>query len=285
MVKDIIRSKNNPLVIRLSKLQSKKNREEDRLFILDGEKLFSEAIAFGAQIEYVVVSESFEAQRPGFAQASLESNGYGDTGLIIVSESVFEKISSEKSPQGIITVAKTIDFFEKYTTIYNNERFFSKPRAAVMLSDIQDPGNLGTVLRSASAFEMDAVYVADGCVDLFSPKTVRGSMGALFKTPICTGFNALDKIKELRESGVLVYAAALERDAISLDRLELDSDKSVCFVIGNEGHGLNADVISACDSSVFIPMAENTESLNAATASALLMWELYRRKLFIRRRK
>ena len=205
--------------------------------------------------------------------------------MILVPQSVFEKITSEKSPQGIITVAKTIDFLKKYTTIYNNEKFFTEPRASVMLCDIRDPGNLGTVLRCASAFELDAVYITDGCTDLFSPKAVRGSMGALFKTPICIESDAVSHIKKLRESGVKVYAAALDRSAISLDELEIESDQSVCFVIGNEGHGLGEDIISECDRSVFIPMAANTESLNASVASSVLMWELYKRKLLSKKRK
>ncbi|MBQ7821582.1 MAG: RNA methyltransferase [Clostridia bacterium] len=285
MEKEIITSKNNPLAVRLAKLQQKKYRELEGLFVLDGEKLFSEALAYGAEIEYVVLSESYYNEKISFVRAALKSTDRDDICIIPVADSVFEKITSEKSPQGIITVAKTIDFFEKYTTIYNNEKFFAKPKYTVMLCDMQDPGNLGTALRSACAFELDAVYVANGCADLFSPKTVRGSMGALFKAPICSGFDAVEQIKALRSCKVRVYAAALDRDAASLDKLEVSEDESVCFVIGNEGHGLGDDIIAECDRSVFIPMAQNTESLNASIASSILMWELFKRKLFYRKRK
>lgn len=278
MENTVLTSKSNPLAVQLAKLSQKKYRDEQGLFLLDGEKLFCEAVAFGASIEYVILTQDYFAQRAEYIKEKLACAGYEDMRLTIVSDAVFEKITTEKSPQGIITVAKTIDFFEKYTKIYNNEKFYSEPRSTVMLCELRDPGNLGTVLRSACAFETDAVYITNGCTDIFSPKVVRGSMGALFKAPIRNGCDALTQISELRALGVRVYAAALDRDAICLDRLELAQDDSVCFVIGNEGHGLSREVIDECDGSVFIPMAQNTESLNASTASSILMWELYKRK-------
>ena len=278
MKKEIITSKNNPLVMRLTKLQSKKYRNLEGLFMLDGEKLFKEAVSFGADIEYVILSEGYYSEKADLVADAIKSIGFEDSCIILVADSVFEKITSEKSPQGIITVAKTIDFFEKYNKIYNNEKFFAKRRSCVMLCDLRDPGNLGGALRSACAFEIDAVYVTEGCTDIFSPKTVRGSMGALFKAPIRCGCDAVTQVREMRECGVKVYAAALDRNAVSLDKLEIADSDSVCFVIGNEGHGLDISVIDECDGTVFIPMAENTESLNATTASSILMWELFKRK-------
>lgn len=278
MKKEIITSKNNPLVMRLAKLQSKKYRNLEGLFILDGEKLFKEAVSFGADIEYVILSEDYYSENADLVTDAIKSIGMEESCVIPVTDAVFEKITSEKSPQGIITVAKTIDFFEKYNKIYNNEKFFAERRSCVMLCDLRDPGNLGGALRSACAFEIDAVYVTEGCTDIFSPKTVRGSMGALFKAPIRCGCDAVTQVREMRECGVKVYAAALDRNAVSLDRLEIADRESVCFVIGNEGHGLDQSVIDECDGTVFIPMAENTESLNATTASSILMWELFKRK-------
>lgn len=285
MKTEILSSKNNPLIVRLTKLKEKKYREREGLFMLDGEKLFFEALEFGAEIEYIVLSETYYNKSEKIVSDALESFGHGDARVILVADPVFEKITDEKSPQGIITVAKTIDFFEKYNTIYNNEKFFAEPRALVMLCDIRDPGNLGTVLRCASAFELDTVCITKGCTDLFSPKAVRGSMGALFKAPIRMENDAIASIRALKQSGVKVYAAALDRTAVSLDELEMESDQSVCFVIGNEGHGLGDDIISECDKSVFIPMAPDTESLNASVASSVLMWELYKRKLLSKKRK
>ncbi len=281
MKKEIILSKNNPTVVRLAKLKSKKHREDQGLFMLDGEKLFCEAAEYGAEIEFVLLSEDFLSERAEFAEyvtSSLEKIKSDNTRVLVLEKNVFEKITSEKSPQGIITVVKTIDFFEKYNTIYNNESFYQKPRAVIMLCDVRDPGNLGTVLRSACAFDIDAVVIDRGCCDLFSPKVVRGSMGALFKAPIKLVDNALREIEDMRAFGVHVYAAALDREAVGLDKLEIDNNESVCFVIGNEGSGLEKSVIDACERSVFIPMAENTESLNASIASSVLMWELFKRK-------
>ncbi len=280
--KELITSKNNPTVVRLSKLGTKKYRELEGLFVCDGEKLFFEAVGAHLDIEYVVFGKSFAEEKNGEnvrkIRDALESGGYTDVTLLTLTDDVFEKITSEKSPQGLITVAKTIDFSEKYNKIYNNEKFFTSPRNLVMLSELQAPGNLGTVLRCAAAFELDALYVCKGCVDLFSPKTVRGAMGALFKQPVKLAESAVDEIRALRASGVKVYAAALDRNAVELDKLELSPDESVCFVIGNEGNGLCDDVINECDKTVFIPMSENTESLNASMASALFMWELFKNK-------
>ncbi len=281
MKKEIILSKNNPTITRLAKLSMKKYREEEGLFMLDGEKLFCEAIQYGADIEFVLLSERFCAERSEFTEyvmKSLEEKKSDKTRVLVLDDCVFEKITTEKSPQGIITVAKTIDFFQKYNTIYNNEKFFDAPRAAVMLCDVRDPGNLGTALRSACAFDIDAVIIDGGCCDLFSPKVVRGSMGAVFKAPIKLVDDALVEIEKMRALGVRVFAAALDREAVSLDKLELGDSESVCFVIGNEGSGLDKSIIDACDKSVFIPMAENTESLNASVASSVLMWELFKRK-------
>ena len=280
--KELITSKNNPTVVRLSKLGTKKYRELEGLFVCDGEKLFSEAVNSNLDIEYVVLNKSYAEEKNGAnirrIKEELECGGYADVTLLTLADDVFEKITSEKSPQGVITVAKTIDFFKKYNKIYNNEKFFESSRNLIMLSELQDPGNLGTVLRCAAAFELDALYVCKGCVDLFSPKTVRGAMGALFKQPVKLADNAVDEIRALRASGVKVYAAALDRNATELDKLELSNNDSVCFVIGNEGNGLSEDVINECDGTVFIPMSENTESLNASMASALFMWELFKNK-------
>ncbi len=276
--KELITSKSNPTVVRLSKLGTKKYRELEGLFTADGEKLFFEAVSSKIDIEFVALSESFAKRGKSRITEALERGGYTDVTVLTLADDVFEKITAEKSPQGIITVAKTIDFSKKYNKIYNNEKFFTSPRNLVMLSDLQDPGNLGTVLRCAAAFELDALYVCRGCVDLFSPKTVRGAMGALFKQPIKTAGVATDEIRGLRASGVKVYAAALDRNAVELDKLALSPDDSVCFVIGNEGNGLNDEVINECDGTVFIPMNVSTESLNASVASAVFMWELFKNR-------
>lgn len=277
-IRETVTSKNNPLIMNIAKLEKKKYREERGLFIADGEKLFVEAVNFSASIEYVIVREDYFSEKKDFIISSLIRAEYENTVIVPVVQSVFEKISTEKSPQGIISVIKTIDFFQKHIKIYNNEKFFTEPRCTIMLCDLRDPGNMGAVLRSACAFDIDAVYVCDGCVDLFSPKTVRGSMGALFKAPIRLCYDAASQIRDIRKNGARVYAAALDRNASALDKLELTGDTSVCFVIGNEGNGLSQDIIDACDGTVFIPMAENTESLNASVASSVLMWELFKKK-------
>ncbi len=278
--KDIITSRQNPTVVRLSKLPDKKYRKSEGMFCVDGEKLFCEAVNAGLDIRYVVLSKSY-SEKHGTESVTERLNGLPNAEITVltVDDGVFEKLTEEKSPEGIITVAKTIDFSEKYNKIYNNESFFQEKRNTIMLCDMQNPGNLGTVLRCAAAFEIDAVYVNTGCADLFSPKTVRGAMGALFKTPVRMIDDVKGQIADMKRCGVRVYSAALDRDAAELDKLsEGERLGSVCFVIGNEGRGLSEDIVAATDRAVFIPMCTNTESLNASIASAILMWELYKDK-------
>ena len=144
----------------------------------------------------------------------------------------------------------------------------------MLIEDIRDPGNLGTIMRSAAALGVETLVLCGECADIYSSKTLRGSMGALFRLKTVRARDGVSAINALRESGRRVFAAALTSEALSLDETELKSDD--CIVIGNEGHGLSSDIIAACDGCVIIPMSAGTESLNAATAAAIFMWEMRR---------
>ena len=193
--------------------------------------------------------------------------------VILVSDSVFEKMSLEKAPEGVITVAKYIDKIRKITKIENVE--LPSPAESVFLAEsLQDPGNLGTLIRSAAALGIDRVVISADCADVYNPKTIRAAMGGLFYISVdrVDADIFAEYIKALRESGRRVFAAALDESAESLDKLELRAGDS--FLIGNEGHGLSDSAIGACDRSVMIPMRDEVESLNAAAAAVILMWEM-----------
>ena len=182
--------------------------------------------------------------------------------LTLVTDEVYAKLSFENAPQGVFTVAKKRAEAEKS---YGARAF------ALFLDTLGDPGNLGTVIRSAEAFGADTVFVGEGSADVYNPKTVRAAMGALFRLPMVITEDIPTAIADLRTYGYDVRAAALTDTAQPLGAYTV-TPKTV-FVIGNEGHGLSEQTIAACCGSVIIPMAEGAESFNAAIAASILMWE------------
>ncbi|MBE6530688.1 MAG: RNA methyltransferase [Ruminococcaceae bacterium] len=271
--KEVITSRQNPAVKRVCALCDKKEREKTSLFRFDGIKLFCEAVANRVQIEGVYIKES--AAKTVESRISSELCEIGADKIRYVCDSVFDKMSEERAPEGIITVAKYIDKFNKIVTIEKADMPSANERV-LLLEAIRDPGNLGTIIRSAAALGVKRVVISSDCADLYNSKTVRASMGGVFHIFVDSVPAELmpDYIERLRENGRRVFAAALRDNADVLGEFDLLPDD--CFVIGNEGHGLSAAVIDACNGSVIIPMEEGSESLNAAGASLILMWEMYR---------
>jgi len=269
----VVTSRQNPTVKRICALSEKKKRYEQELFRFDGIKLFEEAVKNGLHIEYAVVreSESEICERVDFL---VRSGTIRREAVLIVSEAVFEKITEEKAPEGIITVAR---FVENIRSVKDISKICVSGDERILIAEsLRDAGNLGTVIRSCAALGIDRLILTDDCADVYSPKTVRAAMGGLFrlKTDICERSALPMLIKALRSGGRAVYAAALRENARVLGETKLEG--SFCFVIGNEGHGLSDGVIGACDDCVIIPMSEGSESLNAAAAAAICIWETVR---------
>ncbi len=192
--------------------------------------------------------------------------------MFILAESAFEKISTENSPQGIICVIKYLDFFNYSDIIYKEDFLLSEGEKALILCSVRDPGNLGAVIRSAAAFGVDRIYLSSDCADVYNSKTVRGAMGSLFKIKITTVGDMPSLVAAMQGVGRRVFSAELRPGALSLSDVALRA--SDVFIIGNEGHGIPEQISSCCDSSVFIPISANTESLNASVAAAVIMWEI-----------
>ena len=256
-----ISSRTNPLIVRISKLSDHKYREAEQLFIIEGEKLFDEMIKCKITPEYAFATAK-EAHLLKLLPDSVESYE--------VSESVYQKISTEKSPQGIFCVIKYLDNFHKFATIYSSE----KNNTLLCLSSLRDPGNLGTIIRTARAFGIKTVILSNDCADIYSPKTLRASMGALFAVPTVRTSDLEATLRALNENGYQTLATTLNSSAVGLDSLSVN-DKSI-FVIGNEGHGLSDEIINACSASVYIPMTGGCESLNASIAASVVMWEIFK---------
>lgn len=269
---EIITSRRNPTVVEAVKLSEKKARESVGLFRFDGVKLFEEAVQKGVSITRVLLCESrAKALLPKLERLSALAN----TAVSVLSDDVFAKISEEQAPEGIICIA---EFPEKHVKKTDKAVFESvasdRARRMMLLESVRDPGNMGTVMRTAAAFGIDTLVVSRDCADIYNPKTVRGAMGALFKMNIFVFDDICDAVEILRKSGRSVYAAALDKNAVRLDETVFEPGDTV--VIGNEGHGLSERAVNACTKSLYVPMEEGSESLNAAVAAAVIMWSMYR---------
>ena len=269
LLQDVITSRKNPLVMLAASLSDKKAREENALFLAEGIKLFREAVAAAAPIAYALMSESFAATGRDEVISALSADGFADTSVVVLSDGCFEKISTEKSPEGIILLIKHLDISKKIYKIDNVD--FGAIGRAVILSSIRDPGNLGTILRSAGAFGASCVILSEDCADLYNPRTVRAAMGAVFRVPTLRVSALGAVVAAFRAGGRRVLAAELREHALSL--AEAHPCERDVFVIGNEGHGIPEDISAACDASVYIPIAPQAESLNAAVAASVLLWE------------
>ena len=269
---DVIRSRQNRAVVELCKLTERKHREEKRLFRFDGIKLLDEAIQKDLSIEGVFLREDKSESIRAFLAERHGTDVFTRLGTVrTVSEDVFEKISEEKSPEGVITIAKYIDKFEKFATIYNSADFFKvKKSPIVLLESVRDPSNLGAIVRSAAALGVQALIVSKDCADIYHPKAIRASMGMIFGQAIYRVDDLTQVIGLLQKSGRRVFAATLEERSVVLGRFPLIAGD--CVVIGNEGHGISKETVSACDHSILIPMQPMAESFNAAVAASILMW-------------
>ncbi len=252
-----ITSRKNDAVLRCASLLKNKGREEENAFITEGIKLFLEADSAGFVPREVFVSEDFLKSES--AEKFISKNTCPK--VYEVTREVYEKISDENSPEGLLCV------FDKFSLVPE------KDSVTILLEDMRDPGNLGTVLRSAAALGAREV-VATGSCDVFSPKVVRATMGAIFRIPF-TAFDTVDDaISYARTTSGKVYAAALSE--VARDIAEVDTSRA-CVMIGNEGHGLSQNAISQSDGEVIIPI-EAVESLNASVAASIVLYDSMRKR-------
>ena len=273
---EIITSRQNPLVKTVAALTEKKKRKETESFRLDGKKLVSEAVESGMMLSVVLLREDAAASFLPLCEDACEKGLLPRDRIVTVSASVFEKLTEEKSPEGIIGVAMMPKNLHVTATSADLSSCVGRNEKILLAESLRDPGNLGTVMRSCAALGIDRLILSDDCADLYSPKTVRAAMGALFRLPTVTvaSKDFADAVSALRAQGRRVYATALHREARVIGSFALATGD--CFVIGNEGHGLSERVIEACDACAIIPMREGAESLNAAAAAAICIWETVR---------
>jgi len=268
---EIITSRNNPKVKWAASLASKKGRDAERSFIAEGEKLTFEALEAHLPVTNIFISESKKCNLFDRLSEYLSDSFYKNTEVTVLSDGAFEKISTEKAPQGIISVIKYLDFFRDIGIIYKEEFSLDADERIIILSSVRDPGNIGAVIRSAVAFGVDHIFITADSADVYNPKTVRSAMGSLFRVKITVVGDVVSLIDALKSKGRRVFAAELKDGARSLSEVGLLATDAV--IIGNEGHGISKEVSSASSGSVYIPISKKTESLNASVAAAVFMWE------------
>lgn len=248
MKEELVTSRRNPTVQHVRKLLSSKSyRLSCGAYAAEGTKLLDEALRWGAEVQLVLLQE--ELACPQLPQG---------VSCVRVPRDVMQSVSQQQSPQGAAFVCKLPP-----------QRPARLLPGTLLLDGVQDPGNLGTMLRTADALEIPVVLL-DGCAEAYSPKTVRASMGAVFRTPpVC--LRAEQALALCREAGLRVWAAALEEGAADLRACPV-ADGAV--IIGSEGQGVRRALLDACDGTVVIPMNPRCESLNAAVAAAIVMWQI-----------
>ena len=271
IVNPVITSRKNSLIIETAALHEKKYRYEQGLFLIEGEKLVKEAAEHRLPIVRVFLSEGRAAEILPRLQERMGEDAYAETSVYTLSDDCFSKISSEKAPQGVIAVLKHLDIFERKTIIYDEDICSLGTGRVVMLYAMQDPGNLGAVIRSAVAFGVDCILLSADCADLYNSKTIRAAMGSLFRVRIWAVEDVAGAISALQRNGRRVWAAELRDGAVALSEAPLQA--SDCIIIGNEGHGIPPAVSSLCTGSVYLPISQRAESLNAAVAAAIFLWE------------
>ncbi|MDE7417069.1 MAG: RNA methyltransferase [Lachnospiraceae bacterium] len=268
----MISSTANSKVKRLTALvQKAKMRREEQLFVVEGIRMFREAPA--QWIKEVYVSESF-LHKSMHANDSESKERLKKYQYEVLTDEVFRKVSDTQTPQGVLCVL-SMPHYELTDSVDKWIADSQKAPFLVLLEDLQDPGNLGTILRAGEGAGADGVVMTRQTVDIFNPKVIRATMGSIYRVPFIIVENMGEAIDLLREKGVLVYAAHLD-DSVDYD--ELDYTKPTAFLIGNEGNGLQRETTERASRCIKIPMAGQVESLNAAAAATILMYEASRQR-------
>ncbi len=254
-----IESKENPLIKKIGRLASeRKYRRTQGEMVCEGEKFLSEALNSGIAVSDVVVSETKQFDEALLARA--EAQG---ARLTEVPEKLLKSLSNVETPQGLVFVCGH--------PVFDLDRL-EHPSRLIVLDGLQDPGNLGTILRTADAFALDGVILCEGCVDPTAPKVVRATMGAVFRIPVLSA--GLEQTAAwLKEQNIPLYATALSDKSVPLTQVDLSR---AAVIIGNEGRGVSQKGLTASEKQLIIPMKGNAESLNASIAASIVMYEMSR---------
>ena len=282
---NMITSLSNKSVREVVQLNQKaKARNKQDLFVVEGVKMFLEA-------PQERISRVYLAQRAEKELREAYGRKLDKTGCEVVADDVFDKMSDTKTPQGILTLVKQYHYrLEELLERKQNRTCIDRKTGRsisiiggvrkknlmyLIVEDIQDPGNLGTIFRTGEAAGVDGIIMSSRTVDLYNPKTIRSTMGSVYRVPFVYTEDICHTIRILQEHDISVYAATLDGEKF-YD--EYDYRKNTAFLIGNEGNGLRKETAACADAYISIPMEGNVESLNVAAASTVLFYEAYRQR-------
>ena len=249
----MITSKNNEIVKFIKSLHQKKYRDEHKKYFVEGIKLVKEAISEEKPINKIIICESLLNEKVNTKQFEIE----------YVSKDVFEYISDTKTPQGILAVINMQ---------FNND--IVKDNTIFALDNIQDPGNLGTIIRTLDCAGINTLLLSKGTVDLYNPKVIRGTMGAIYRVNVHENLNLKEELLKYKKDGYKIVTTDLSATIFHYD---LNFNQKLVIVIGNEANGVSNEIKSIADIKVKIPMLGRTESLNAGVAASIIAYEKVRK--------
>lgn len=258
----ITSSSNSQIKNVINLLKKSGERKRRGLFVIEGIRMFSEIPK--DRIVKVYASESFARDN----EAVLNGMEYE-----LVSDRVFEQMSDTKTPQGILALVEMLSY--SLEDMIKKARENKRTPVMVVLENIQDPGNLGTIIRSAEGAGATGIIMSKDTVDIYNPKTIRSTMGALFRMPFFYAEDIIETVKELKDNGINIFAAHLKGQN---NYFEENLSMPMALLIGNEGNGLTKDLTKQADILVRIPMEGQLESLNAAVSTAVILYEAYRQR-------
>lgn len=254
-----IKSNKNSTIKYIKSLSKKKNRWENKSFIIEGIKIIQEAIMEKKDIKNIICNDSFLSAGGNESFLKEIKDHYN---IIKVEDNIFKEISYTESPQGILAVVGfDINDLDTIDTLRNPVLLF--------LDGVQDPGNLGTIIRSADAFEIDGIILGKGTVDPYNTKVVRSTMGSIFRTAMYFCEDSLECIKHLQKDNFQIISTSPQGETVS----KYQNTGGTIFIIGNESKGVEPEIIHICDRNIKIPMPGKAESLNVGVAASIIMYE------------
>ncbi|AAK80314.1 TrmH family RNA methyltransferase [Clostridium acetobutylicum] len=258
----VIKSKENSIIKEVKKLNEKKHRDLKKSFIVEGLRFVREALESDFKIQYLFVSEK---NYDKFILKELKELIKKEFQVIKVTESILKDICNTQTPQGIVAVVQYKEVAWKLT-----KGFY------MLVDKVQDPGNMGTIIRTANAAGALGVIITKGTVDIYNNKTLRATMGSIFKIPIIFEDDNFSKIKELKKNGFKIIASSLDTEHNFYD---VSLNEKLIIAVGNEGNGISDKIVDISDTKVKIPMPGNVESLNVGVAAAIMMFEYVRKMM------
>lgn len=260
-----ITSKDNPNIKFYNKLMiSKRARNEYNMFTIEGVKIICDAACENSELNCVFVTDE-AAKKYSESLNLLKSKGLTDRDIFYIPEEISERLSDTSTPQGIYAIVKKLDKSNYADKILTDGKY-------IILNNLQDPGNIGTIIRTADAMGVDGIFTTDDCCDIYNQKLIRATMGSMFRVNIWDELSIYQILDLMEVKGIKTYAAVIDKDATDLTDTVFSAGSAV--VIGNEGNGLPRQITNICNEKLTIKMKGNINSLNAATATSIIMWEM-----------